>query len=200
MKRLTLLPLVFAFAGCHDFSAQDTLPTGPKPRDQAASGAFRQPSQLWAGLTASERKAAIATIERIYAEQGDLYVRGEVAVSEGGLPGGRATMVLQDPDRPERPLLLLSGNTADEQTAVDAIVAFSRDRTRTSLGADGGGLAGHSWTVAGSPIVPHPNFELGPSSLALPNVTAGATLVGRASSARRVDIPGVGRATLVKFE
>ncbi len=200
MKRLTLLPLVFAFAGCHDFSTQDNHPTGPKPRDQAVSEAFRQPSQLWADLTPAERKAAIETIERIYAEEGDLYVRGEVAVSEGGLPGGRATMVLQDPNRPERPLLVLSGNTTDEQAAINAIVAFPRDRTRTSSIRDGGGLAGHSGSGAEGPIVPHPIFELGPSSLGLPSVTPGTTLVGRASSTRRVDIPGVGRATLLKFE
>jgi hypothetical protein len=203
MRRPVLLALAaLPLTACQDSLDKQGIPTAPRLERHSAEANDSRPGipspDLWASLSAEEKLAAVGVIESVYAAQGAVYLRGQIAIVPGDLPGSARVLVVRDPAAPERPLLVLSEKTMDDGAVLSGIVAFSQEVEHAPDAAVRRVLR----VTADHRIVD----ERGRSrKLAGPAPRNGQRwltdrLFSSAKSVTSIDLPGIGPATLLSFQ
>jgi hypothetical protein len=183
-------PLLIILAGCHDFSAAYEGATGPSPQP-AHTDAVSLTSD-WARLSPAERRQGLEVIRQVSADEGVLHIPGRIAIADADLPEGVAALLVQDPEFPERRLMVLSRVQSLDEAFVVGLTASVSSATpaassapRASRVSDGSTPTPAVWPAA-----------------RVPSATGALTqrLLRYATSVRIVNIPGIGRATLYAFD
>lgn len=204
MRRPVLLAFaVLPLVACQDSLGEQGVPTAPRlERHRAEETNDSRPglpaSDLWARLSAEEKLAAVGVIESVYAAQGAVYLRGQIAIVPGDLPEGARVLVVRDPAAPERPLLVVSEKTMDDGAILSGMTAFSQEAEHTPNPALRRVLrvtsdhrivdeAGRSRKITG----PAPRSGLRWLT---------DRLSSSATSVTSIDLPGIGPATLLSFQ
>lgn len=193
-----VLPLV---AACQDSLGEHGVPTAPRLEQHRTANDSRPglpAPDLWARLSAEEKLAAAGVIESVYAAQGAVYLRGQIAIVPGDLPEGARVLVVRDPAAPERPLLVLSERTMEDGAILSGIMAFSQEAEHTPnptvrrvlrVTADHRMVdeAGRSRKIAGPAPQNRQHWLTDRLSSSAKSVTS-------------IDLPGIGPATLLSFQ
>jgi hypothetical protein len=197
MRRLLLF---LALAGCSDLGSGNGLSTGPQPVPSEPGDRESGAIARWAALSAEEKQAAVRIIDRIATEQRVTPLRGQLALVEGNLPGGALVVVVQNLQAPERPIFVLSEKTATDDAMILGITAFTR-----GIGPEGEALSGQVLSVTLPEAVRSDATVHASRRLGSPQVPPGRRrlldqLTLHATSVTTIDLPGIGRGVLFRFD
>lgn len=206
MRRTFLLPLLLLpLSSCADRPAPPEALTGSPPAERTAAEVPTTPnadgSSLWDRLSPQEKAAARRTIDRVYAEAGDVPLHARLALVAGQLPDGATAILIRDPSSPSRPIIVLSEQAAGDALAL-GVAALTEDiqylpspRSHRVLRItpDRRVLADEAGRTRDTGI------RL-PETGAASDRTLTGQLLGRATSVATVELPGIGRARLLSFD
>lgn len=128
-----LMTMAAAVAACHDVAGGVGGPAAPRVASVPLLASAEPATQFWAQMPPAEKAAAVRAIERIAAEQGAMYLRGEVVLIDGDLPGGAQALVIRETTSPERPLLVFSAKHFSDEVFATGVAAFSQDSMDRSV-------------------------------------------------------------------
>jgi hypothetical protein len=140
----------------------------------------------------------VRAIERIAAEQGAVYLRGEVVLIDGDLPGGAQALVIQEATSPERPLLVFSEKNFSDEVFAAGVAAFSQepmDRSVSQRRVLRVLAQGQVVTGAGEVRPALPRF----ARESTPTHSLTDHLMRTATSLTPVDLPGIGHGKRLRF-
>jgi hypothetical protein len=198
---LGLLVFTLLLAAC-----DATTRAVPSPSLQAAEepGVRRAAisDDYWAKLPPAERRRAVQLMERVYAEQGDVYLQVQIAMVDNPLPGGARAIAIREAGRSNAGVLVLSLHSGDSDALALGSAALREDARRVPRPTHRRvlHLGQNSATEQHSGDVLH---------LEQPSVAGGAEIRGQgllarlsqsATSITDTELPGIGRGKLLRFD
>jgi hypothetical protein len=204
MRRFLLL-VFLALAGCHDLAGENGLSTGPRPRDTPGGLIVTNNPvfDYWMRLAPEDKQGALRTIDEVYAEvypdQRQSPAGAHIAVMDGDLPNGAGAIIVQNLQSPDQPAFVVSGSAAGDEALILGITAFAVWRESNVRSPD----RRVQWVTLPNSL---PAFSIGHPvkgrRAEWPNVSG--TLAERlrifATSVTPIDIPGIGRGVLFRFD
>lgn len=194
--------LSFCLAACTDTNEAKVNPAAVSVPDALLDQARADGHSHWNRFSTEQKRAAIRTIERVYAGHGEVFLRPRIAFIDGVLPGDAAAVVIRDPGSPGEPIIAVSRSGGEPRALWLGQVALRDDATHVPVLATRrvlhvarngevavvGAQSEQPWRVSLS------------NQLPLDGIDVSGRLIHSASSVSVIAIPGIGAGILLQFE